>query len=692
MKGTITYMKNKNKLKLKGKLKGYFIWPLFLVIVLLCINIWIYTMNIKAGVILSICISIYVIFVIIVYQLQKPVIFKEIVDFAVEYGRLQKNIVEALEIPYGIMDNNGKIMWVNEKFASLFGAESRRSLNNKSISSIFPEITDEILLLENDSARVSVNMEAAWYRIQLKKLDISKAFEDNELLELDDNTFLISINITDQTELKRLMKENQDEKMVAGLIYIDNYEEALESIEEVRRSLLVALIDRKINKYITNVHGLIKKTEKDKYFIIIKQKFLNALQSNKFSILDEVKSVNIGNEMAITISIGLGIGGASYIQNSEFSRAAIDLALGRGGDQAVLKDGEKVYYYGGKSKSVEKNTRVKARIKAHALRELVETKDIVMIMGHKLGDVDSLGAAIGLYRAMKTFEKKTHIVINEITSSLRQMYDKFDVQSGYEEDLFVDSNEALNIVSDNTLVIVVDVNRPNYTECPELLKKSKAIVVLDHHRKSSDNIENAVLSYIEPYSSSACEMVAEILQYISDDIRLKPQEADVLYSGIILDTNNFNNKTGVRTFEAAAFLKRSGADMIRVRKMFRDTEAEYKARAEAVRNAEIFEGVYAISESPTEGIESPTVVGAQAANELLDIKGIKASFIFTQYNSKIYISARSIDEVNVQLIMERLGGGGHLNVAGTQIEGCTVKDAIELLKETIKGMIEDNDI
>lgn len=527
--------------------------------------------------------------------------------------------------------------------------------------------------------------------MEIKKLLINDAFDKSAIIEIEEQ-YLLAFSIFDKTDVKQLMKENQDDKMVAGLIYIDNYEEALESIEEVRRSLLIALIDRKVNKYIADIGGVVKKTEKDKYFILLKQRYVNVLQNRKFEILDEVRSVNIGNEMAVTISIGLGISGDSYIQNCDYSRTAIDLALGRGGDQAVLKNGEKVYYYGGKTKSVEKNTRVKARIKAHALRELVYTKGKVIIMGHKLGDADSLGSAIGIYRAMKTFDKETHIVINNVTSSLRVLYEKFNTEAGYEQDLFLTSEQALEILDDETVVIVVDVNRASYTECPELIEKSKATVILDHHRQSSDSIDNAVLSYIEPYASSACEMVSEILQYISDGVKLKPQEADALYSGIMIDTSNFTNNTGVRTFEAAAFLRKNGADVIRVKKMFRDGTAEYKAKAEAIRAVEVFEGMFAISESPTEGIESPTVVGAQAANELLNIRGVKASFVLTEYNNQIYISARTIDEINVQLVMERLGGGGHMNVAGAQLENCSMYDAKQILKETLKGMIEDGDI
>ena len=346
-------------------------------------------------------------------------------------------------------------------------------------------------------------------------------------------------------------------------------------------------------------------------------------------------------------------------------------------------------YYGGKSQQLEKTTRVKARVKAHAMRELMDTKDKMLIMGHKIGDTDSFGAAIGIWRIATSFNKKARIVINGVNSSVKPMMARFENSSDYPEDLFLTGEEAAEWADSNTMLVVVDVNRPSITEAPELLKQIKTIVVLDHHRQSSEIIDNAVLSYVEPYASSACEMVAEVLQYIGDDgIKIKPAEADAMYAGIVIDTNNFMNQAGVRTFEAAAFLRRNGADVVRVRKLFRDRLEDYRARAEAIQKAEIYHGAFAISVCPSEGLESPTVVGAQAANELLDIVGIKASFILTQMGDTIYFSARSIDEINVQIIMERLGGGGHRTIAGAQLKGATIDEAREKLKDLITDMME----
>lgn len=313
-------------------------------------------------------------------------------------------------------------------------------------------------------------------------------------------------------------------------------------------------------------------------------------------------------------------------------------------------------------------------------------------MGHRLADADAFGAAVGISCIARALGRKAHIVINDITASVKPLSELFKDRNIYEEDFIISSAEALEIADNNTVLVVVDVNKPSITECPELIKSCKTVVVLDHHRQSSEVIENATLSYVEPYASSTCEMVAEVVQYIAGTVKVRGNEADCMYSGIMVDTNNFTAKTGVRTFEAAAFLRRCGADVTRVRKMFRDGAAEYKAKAEAVRNAEIYKTVYAMSICPTEGLESPTEIGAQAANDLLDMSGIKASFVATEYNGKIYLSARSIDEINVQIIMERLGGGGHMNIAGAQLKDTTPQRAISIVKDTINQMIEEGAI
>lgn len=675
------------RLKLKGRVFTHLIYPCIMSVVLFVVGIWITVIDSDAGsIILSLAI-VYLIFTIVMYVVNQKLVMQELIKFAVDYAQVQKELLDDMVIPYGLIDRQGNILWQDGEMSHLLRREY-----GKRVPEVFKEITDEHLELGDEIKEMHINFKDHFYRVQLKRVDTDKAFNNTEILDIENQEYVIAMYMFDETRLRKIEKENFDQKLVVGLIYIDNYEEVLQSVEDVRASLLAALIDRKINKFVSNIDGIVRKLEKDKYFMVLKRQSLEAIRSEKFDIVDDVKTVSIGNELQVTISIGIGMGAETYGQLCDYSRAAMDLALGRGGDQAVVKDGENVYYYGGKTKQVEKNTRVKARVKAHALREIIETKESLLIMGHKLSDIDALGAAVGIYKAARLFNKPAHIVLNDVTASLRPMVERFLDSEDYGPEVFVNSEEAVDIMNSGTLVVVVDVNRPSRTECPELLKMTKSVVVLDHHRQTSEIIENALLAYIEPYASSTCEMVAEILQYIQDGIRLRPLEADAMYGGIVIDTNNFVQKTSVRTFEAAAFLKRHGADVIRVKKLFRDNFSDYKWRADSVSRAEIFLDCFAITVSESEGVQSPTVLGAQIANELLDISGIEASFVLTDYNNKIYVSARSLDTINVQLIMERMGGGGHMNMAGVQIEGKSLEEVKQMVIETVKEMKADKSI
>ena len=680
-----------DKLKLKGHMKAFMRWPLILSALLIVLNIWVYFVSVKAGIIVSGGILIYEGCAVIILRCHRPFIVNELIAFANQYDSLEKRILEELALPYAIMDMNGRMIWSNKVFAELTGKDQ---FYKKNVSTVFPDVTADKLPVadKKETAEISTRFGEKTYRISMQRVSLGEVVAKSEFLENSNrNVSLIAMYLYDDTELKSYIKKNEDNKLVVALAYLDNYEEALESVEDVRRSLLIALIDRKITKYFSNFDGLVKKLEKDKYFLIMRQSSLEALKEQRFHILDEVKTVNIGNEMAITLSIGVGLNASTYIQNYEYSRIAIEMALGRGGDQVVIKNGNNITYYGGKTQQMEKNTRVKARVKAQALKEFMSTKDRVVVMGHKITDVDALGAAIGIFRAGKTLGKSVSIVVNDPTKSIRPLIAGYVNNPDYEPSMFVDSEQAKDMVDNNTVVVVVDTNRPSYTECEELLHMTKTIVVLDHHRRGSEVIENAVLSYVEPYASSASEMVAEILQYYSDSIKIRPTDADAMYSGIVVDTNNFMNNTGVRTFEAAAFLRRNGADITKVRKLFRDDMEDYKAKAEAVREVEMFHERYAISVCPSDMTGNPTVIAAQAANELLGIRGIRASFVMTEYENQIYISARSIDEVNVQTIMEKLGGGGHMNVAGAQLRNVTLGEARSMLKDVLMAQEEKGD-
>ena len=676
-------------IKFKGRLRSYLCSPLYMIVILVLFNIPCYLIDTRAGACMSGFTGLYAVIVIVSYFRSKPALVNELVNFATQYGSVQKKLLNEFEIAYALVDYNGKLLWVNQQFEQLTGKDKTY---HKSITSLFPSISKELLQSE-ETLELNLLLEDRHLRVSMSRIYFDAIISNSRILEMDsDQNYLTAVYFFDETELNRYIQENEDQKMVVAQVYIDNYDEALESIEDVKRSLLVALIDRKVNAYFSKVDALVRKTEKDKYFIVFRREFLKELKADKFSLLEDVKTVKVGNTMAVTLSIGIGDTAATYSQNNEYSRMAIDLALGRGGDQVVLREGEKVTYFGGKAQQVERNTRVKARVKAHALRSIIESKERVIVMGHQISDMDSFGAAIGIYCAARTLDKKVQIVLNTVSSTLRPFRECFTEEKGYAPDTFLTREQAIEICTPNTVVMVVDTNRPTNTECPEILKMTKNIVVFDHHRQTNDVIENPVLSYIEPYASSACEMVAEVLQYFTESIKLAPQEADSIYAGILIDTNNFMAKTGVRTFEAAAYLKRCGAEVTRVRKMLRNDMADYKARAEVVRNAEVYRNAFAISVCPTEHIESPTIVGAQAANELLNITGIKASFVLTDYRGKVYISSRSIDEINVQLIMEALGGGGHLTIAGAQLEHYTIAEVKRMLQQTIDKMIEEGDI
>jgi len=679
-----------NKMKFSGQLNTYLRWPILLSAMLLVMNVAIYFISIKAGTVVSIFAAAYIAIVVLLYFHNRPILLNELISFATQYGQVQKSLMRDFVLPYALLDSQGNLLWVNTAFTEITGKEQKY---RKPITTIFSEITADKLPEAEEVVEISLSYDKRDYRVVLTQVNIDELLEQAKLLETEaGQNCLYSVCMFDETELNAYIRENEEEKLVSGLLYLDNYEEATESVEEVRRSLLAALVERKINKYFAKIDGVVKRLEKDKYFLVMRRASLEKLKEGKFSILEEIKSVNIGNEMSVTISMGIGLHADTYAQTSEYARVAIELALGRGGDQVVVKDRDQISYYGGKSQMVEKTTRVKARVKAHALKEFIMNNDNVVVMGHQITDIDTFGAAVGIYRAAKTLNKKAHIVINSPTSSIRPFMEEFMDNAEYDPKMFVNSHEAKELTNDHTVLVVVDTNRPSYTECQDLLSMTKTIVVLDHHRQSNEVIKNAVLSYIEPYASSSCEMVAEVLQYFSDGIRIRNVEADSIYAGIMIDTNNFMTKTGVRTFEAAAFLRRSGADVTRVRKMFREKAEDYRARGEAIRNARLFRQYYAISQCPSENLESPTVVGAQAANELLNIIGVKASFVLTDYNDTIYISARAIDEVNVQIIMERMGGGGHLNIAGTQLKGNTVREAEDMLKQTLQEMIDGGDI
>lgn len=683
-----------NRRKVIPILKSFLKWPLIMLILMVLMDIYLFIVNVQAGFVALAFTGIYAIVMLTVFFVKRRNLVDELVRFGVNYGQVQRRLSGRLELPYFVMDRTGCILWANDAFISLVGDKIK---TRQPITDFIPEIKAGEFPTGDEKNFVLFTYGDMSFKASLQSITVDGLSEDTfwnsekRKSSAAAANSLVAVCLYDETEVNMLRRELTDQEMIIGLLYIDNYDEALNSIDEVRRSLLSALVDRKINKYFQNYDTVIRKLEKDKYVLVMQNRYLEQLKASKFPILDEVRAVNIGNDLSVTISIGIGMKAGNYTRAFESARAAIELALGRGGDQVVIKGSETIEYFGGKSGSIEKNTRVKSRVKAGALRELLETKDKVLIMGHAMGDVDSFGAAVGVFRMATFLNKEAHIVMGEVTSSLRVMVNKFTDNPDYSS-MIVSPSEALNMIDPMTIVIVVDVNRASYSECPELVAKAKSLVVIDHHRQTTDSIDNAALSYVETSASSACEIVSELIQYIGDDLKLKTIEADAMFAGIMIDSNNFLNRTGIRTFEAAAYLRKSGADVTRIRKAFRTDMTEYVAKARAIASAEVYLDNFAFAVCDARDVESPTILGAQVANEMMDINNIKASFVFTDYNNMIYVSARSIDEVNVQVVMEKVGGGGHMSVAGAQFTDCVMSEAIDRVKAVVAGMREGGEI
>ncbi|MCI9418437.1 MAG: DHH family phosphoesterase [Eubacterium sp.] len=675
-------------------MRSYLRWPLMLSLLLAAVNLHIYTLDIQIGILMTIYVILYIIIAVLLFFYKRKALLGDLVQYAIRFNRTVNRLANDLDLPIAITDWTGTCLWCNWQFTKLFctGMTRRKFTIESAIPNLsvktFPKTIEE-------NSEIHFHTEENYYKAVIQKVNMVDAGQ-----EIQDETaspFVLSDNfyvfyLYDETEIVRYIKENNEQRLDVGLLYIDNYDESLEPVDEVRRALLSALIDRKINKYMLKIDAITKKLEKDKYIFLFKHKYLSELQNNKFSLLDEIRNVNVGEDVSITISMGIGTQADTFNKRQEYARSAIDLALARGGDQVVIKNKDNILYYGGKSIQQEKNTRVKARVKAHALRESIIAAEQIIIMGHQLPDVDAIGSAIGIYHIAAALGKPAHIVVNKVTSSLRPMLAMLKSHDEYKSDLFITGETARSLMTDNTLLVVVDVNHPSYTDEPGLVELASSLVVLDHHRQAGESFQNPTLSYVEPFASSTCEMVAEILQYVGEEVKLKSYEADALYSGIMVDTNNFMNKPGVRTFEAVAFLRRSGADITRIRKLFRSDLNEYKVKAEAIQNTDIFLDHYAISLCNANNCESPTIVGAKIANELLDIDGIKATFVLTEFEGKIYISARSIDELNVQVVMEKLGGGGHITSAGAQLHDCSLQEGGEVIRKILLDMKEEGDL
>lgn len=577
--------------------------------------------------------------------------------------------------PLVVTNMSGEITWYNDNFRK---AVDKGGLFGTKVSELVPEIQISKFIQSEEQAHINLKIGENHYEVwgNVAHANTTKPGGRSDL---------VVIYFIDKTEEVHAVKLREDERMIECIVIIDNYDEVLKETADSNHGALLGEIEQKVNSWVALGNGILRKYERDKFIVFFSNKDFAKIMENKFSVLDEVRAINFENKIPVTLSIGVGKSGSDVVENDKYARLAIDMALGRGGDQVVVREGENFRFFGAKTREVEKRTKVKARVVAHALRELIDHSGKVFIMGHSNSDMDSIGASIGLFKAVKSRGKDAYIISNRQTSNAKILIDEFSRLGEY-EDAFISSEQALNLFNAESLVIVVDVHRPGMVECSELLQHAKEVVLIDHHRRSEDFIENAVLIYHEPYASSTCEMITEILQYIQDGQRLNKMEAEALYAGIYMDTKGFTFKAGVRTFEAASYLRRMGVDTVSVRRLFKTDLQNYVAKADIIKTAEIYRDNIAFSYLYEE-CPNIAVTVAQAADELLDISGIEASFVIAKNGNRIMISGRSLESINVQVILEKLGGGGHITIAGAQLEDVSIEEATEMLKNAIDEVL-----
>lgn len=563
--------------------------------------------------------------------------------------------------PLVILETDGNIVWRSSKFASEFANIDV----NTYIKELSIDIKHEIEKREKNNNRdieKQIQIGPKTYRVVGKYMNAKR----------NKKGYMVILYFIDDTENVKLQKEYKDSKSCVGIIMVDNYEETMQTLESEEKPQAIAEIDKYVYEWTDKTNGVLIKTEKDRYIYFFEQRYLETVKEDKFSILDKIKEIDMKEKAQFTLSIAISNEGNTDKEKYKSAQAAMDIVLGRGGDQAVIRENDIYKFFGGRAQEVEKRTKVKARIVAQALENLIKESKKVMIMGHTNPDMDCVGASLGIYRLAKTLERNAYIVIDNKASALEAFRKSIEKDEEY-EDVMINKEVALENVDEDTLLVVVDTHKINYVESEELLDKVKEIVIIDHHRRSADFIENATLTFQEVYASSASELVTELLQYVEEDITLKTLEAESLYAGIMMDTKNFTFKTGVRTFEAAAYLRKSGVDIIRVKKWFQSNLESFNKIAEIVGKAEIVNDTIAIS-IYEEKAKDVNVICAKAADELLTISEITASFVIGQLGDKVCISGRSIGDINVQIILEKLGGGGHITLAGAQVEGMTIEE------------------
>ncbi|SFD19463.1 DHH family phosphoesterase [Clostridium uliginosum] len=580
---------------------------------------------------------------------------------------IENNIFQFI-YPLALIEKNGNILWNNNIFNYLKTSEES---SEKNILSIARGLNLDRILNPKGNLHQRLKIKQKLYDSYATKIEIKDKSDDVYLVYFNDITELIGYETTKESIM---------------LIEVDNFTEALDTTEESNRPLLVAEIERTINSYANNLKAMIKKYDTNKYVLSIQDNYIKKQIDEKFKLLDEISNIDKGNKLEVTLSIGVGRGGVSPLENYKYANTAKELALGRGGDQAVVKKNDDIKFFGGNTKEIEKRTKVRARVVAHALTELIYLSSKVYIIGHKNPDMDCFGSAVGLSSVIKQLGKSCKIILQNDINAIEYYLDNLMKESKY-DDLFISAEKGKNDLDDETLVIIVDVHNKSYVADLDLMDKAKRKVIIDHHRRSPDMIEGDILNYIEVYASSTSEMITEIIQYMVDKPKLTRLEAEGLLAGIFMDTKGFSFKTGVRTFEAASFLRKAGADTIEIKKMFTDDLENYLLIADTIKSADVKNNI-AIAISPK---NVDTVIVAKSADELLNISGINVSFVLAQVNDEVYISGRSVGDINVQVVLETLGGGGHMNIAGAKLSNSKVEDVLRDLEEAIKKYLKVGD-
>ena len=610
---------------------------------------------------------------------RKSEISEQLQDLTLTVDSAAKSSLINAPFPLIIIETDGNVVWKSSKFITEF---ANIDINNY-ISDLIIDIKDEIEKNKNPKIKSIIrNIEIGKkkYKVQCEFAKTKKS-ERKKVAE-----YMMILYFIDETEKYDLRQENEDKKTCVGIIMVDNYEEVMQRVDAEQKTQLMAKVESTVYEWVHETNGLLVKEDRDTYVYIFEQRYLAKIKDDKFAILDTIKNIVRKDKMQLTLSIAISNEGETDREVYKLASAAMDVILGRGGDQAVIRENGKYQFFGGKVEEVEKRTKVKARIVAHALEELMSECDKVIIMGHTNADIDAMGSALGVYRIAKSLRKDAYIVNGE-SASVKSFIDS--IQEEY-KDVLISKETALAQIDANTLLVVVDTHKKSYVEEPGLLEKTNKIVVIDHHRRSADFIAQSILTFQEVYASSAAELVTELIQYTQNEVELSTIEAEALYAGIMMDTKNFTFKTGVRTFEAAAYLRRCGVDIIKVKKWFQSDLESYSKISEIVMRAEVIHDAIAISEY--DAVEKDTsLICAKAADELLTIGNITASFVLGDMGDKICISGRSIGDVNVQMILEKLGGGGHITLAGAQLENTTIEDAKKELISKIEEYFSEKE-